>query len=179
MGYLQRVSEASIPDWWRDDAVFHEALVQDLQRRDNTSAVVAAYAELLGRFSWEWFLTHTFCDNPAPEAAIKRYRYWLGSLEKDHLGRGRRGRGDGFRWVRALERTKRGIVHFHVLLGYTRGLRMVKARKRWQALTGGFVRVERPRSGVDVAKYCSKYTTKGGEIDVGGPGWSDSLEWRQ
>jgi len=70
------------------------------------------------------------------------------------------------RWVRATELQRRGAVHYHVLMG---GERLATERRldwmdKWYTLAGQ-ARIDVPESAGAVIGYCSKYVTKGGEID--------------
>lgn len=70
-----------------------------------------------------------------------------------------------------MEMQRRGVLHFHALLGGERvdELRRLSFMDRWNQLAG-FAKIEAPRSGRAVRSYCAKYVTKGGELDLGGPG---------
>jgi hypothetical protein len=79
--------------------------------------------------------------------------------------------------VRALEYQRRGVIHYHALIG---GSRLARAdgrlafaerrvwEREWLELGTGYARLEQPRSIGNVAGYCAKYVAKGGEIDLGG-----------
>lgn len=145
----------------------------------------------MGRVSWEWFCTWTFRDNIAPEAAEKRYRTLVSKVNRHAYGNRWFAQGRGVQWVNALERQRRGVLHFHSLWrgvkwmdGTPRALGRFDVMKLWEMLNGferrddgrlipkGIARVFNVRSTEAVKRYCAKYVVKGGEIDVGGPGWS-------
>lgn len=115
-------------------------------------------------------MTLTFRDDVHPEAADKRFRVWISRINRALYGRRWHEHGRGVRWVRALERTRRDVVHFHALIGGAdiAELRRWSWMREWNELAG-FARIEPPRSGERVRRYCAKYVTKGGEVDVGGP----------
>ncbi len=77
-------------------------------------------------------------------------------------------RGQGVRWVRSLEWQKRGVLHFHALFAGVEGLRRLSWMDRWHAIAG-YGRIEEPRAAEAVVCYASKYVSKGGQVDVGGP----------
>ena len=133
-----------------------------------------AWAEYLGRWPWQWFVTLTFRADVHPEAADKRFRSWLAAVERE---RNRVGLFDGgLRWVRALEYQRRGVIHFHVLLGNVGALRYATAHEHWRE---GHAWIEPVRDSGAVRAYVAKYVAKGGEIDLGGDGMSrpDAAGW--
>ena len=130
-----------------------------------------AWREFLGRFVWTWFGTFTFRDEIHPEAADKKYRIWISKLNRSLYGPRWHKHRSGVYWARALEYQRRGVIHYHALLGSSR-LEHIDRRHwmaEWENIGGGFARIETPRSVDDVTGYCAKYVAKGGEVDIGGP----------
>lgn len=130
-----------------------------------------AWSGFLGRWPWDLFATLTFRgDAVHPESADKRYRVWISKINRSLYGTRWFKHGKGIRWVRALEHQRRGIVHFHALLGGERvkELRRLTLMDEWFDLAG-IARIETPRNSEAVRAYCAKYVVKGGEIDFGGP----------
>ena len=130
-----------------------------------------AWVNLLGRWRWDWFATLTFRgDTVHPEAADKRFRIWISKINRSLYGPRWSKQKKGIRWVRALELQRRGVIHFHALLGGDglSELRRLSWMDEWDKLAG-WARIEPPRSSEAVRAYCSKYVVKGGEIDLGGP----------
>jgi hypothetical protein len=144
-----------------------------------------AWAEFLGRWPWDWFTTHTFRSSryKHPEAADKVFRLWISKLNRHLYGPRWYKRAGGVWWARASEPHQSGALHFHALIGGP-GLAELNrmdwmdchAKKRgipscercWYCLAG-FARIEQPWADGAVRNYCSKYTAKGGMIDLGGP----------
>lgn len=142
-----------------------------------------AWCEFLSRWPWDWFTTHTFRFAAHPERADKVFRVWISKLNRELYGVRWHRRSGGLWWARASEPHKSGRLHFHALVGGP-GLADVhrpdwmdcNAKKRgipkcgrcWYCLAG-FARIEPPNSSGAVRAYCSKYVTKGGLIDLGGP----------
>lgn len=125
------------------------------------------WAELLNRWLWDWFATLTFRDDPHPEKADKLFRVWVSKLNRKLYGVRWAKHGKGVRWVRATELQRRGVIHYHVLMG---GDRLPNERRldwmdTWNELAG-FARIEVPENAGAVVGYCSKYVVKGGEIDM-------------
>ena len=147
---------------------------QHLRRCDHPSRfpdrVRAAWAELLTRWSWEWFCTLTF-SNPRvhPERANKAFRVWLAIANRTLFGRRWHKRGEGVTWARGLELQQRGTIHFHVLVAGVADLRRLTMMDEWARLAG-WARIRPVESQERVARYVAKYVAKGGEIDLGGPG---------
>ena len=130
-----------------------------------------AWATFLERQPWDWFCTLTFRgDAIHPESADKRFRVWTSKINRELYGPRWWKHGQGVRWVRALEMQRRGVIHYHALLGGAGvdELRRLVWMDEWNRLAG-FARIEPPRDGAAVRRYCAKYVAKGGEIDLGGP----------
>jgi hypothetical protein len=75
--------------------------------------------------------------------------------------------GKSVRWVRALEVQRRGVIHYHALLGGAGvdELRRLSWMDEWDQLAG-YARIEQPANGEAVRAYCAKYVAKGGELDL-------------
>jgi len=129
-----------------------------------------AWADLLARWPWEWFATFTFRDPVHPEAADKRFRGWISEVSESRRRRVFFDGVAGIRWVRALELQRRGVIHFHALLSGLGKLSYRQARDTWRE---GFSWIEGVKSQDAVGRYVSKYLAKGGELELGGDGFSD------
>jgi hypothetical protein len=129
--------------------------------------MVEAWAGFLGRWSWDWFCTLTFRGEVHPEAADKRFRVWVSKINRALYGPRWWKHGQGVRWVRALETQRRGVIHYHALLGGggLDELRRLTWMDEWNDLAG-YARIEPPADGAAVRGYCAKYVSKGGELDV-------------
>lgn len=132
-------------------------------------ALREAWAGFLGRWSWDWFATLTFRSDVHPEAAAKRFHVWESRINRQLYGRRWSKHGRGIRWVRASESQRRGVIHFHAMIGGPKvdELRRLSWMDEWADLAG-WARIEPPRSAVAVQWYCAKYVVKGGEVDLGG-----------
>ena len=127
-----------------------------------------AWIALLGRWEWEWFCTFTFRDLVHPEAADKRFRVLISQANRVLYGHRWHKKGEGIRWVRALEYQKRDVIHYHALFAGVQDLRRLTWMDSWHELAG-YARIEPIESTAAVSRYVSKYVVKGGEIDLGGP----------
>lgn len=143
-----------------------------------------AWVGFLSAWRWDWFCSLTSRDAIHAEQLDKRFRYWIyeancelyphrvhkriaHGLERRDL---RLKRGEGIYWCRAAEYQKRGVLHYHVLVGGVGRLRRLSYMDLWNKLCG-FAKVEVPRSDDLVARYVAKYCMKSsglGEIDLGG-----------
>jgi len=140
-----------------------------------------AWRDMLMRYQFQWFCTFTFAESVHPEAAAKTFEHWI-KLLNQYLA-GRKGSKDPAKqifWVRALEWQKRDVIHYHALLaGNPESLHKQirwspdKESKSsiiyWEELwfhLAGICRIEEIRSHDAVAAYCSKYISKGGQIDM-------------
>lgn len=135
----------------------------------NNPALAEAWTTFLEQWSWSWFATLTFREETHPEAADKRFRVWISKLNRATHGIRWSKHGRGCYWARALEYQRRGVIHFHALIGGERiaDEQRIHWANEWNELAG-FARIEVPRGAHGVVSYAAKYTSKGGEIDLGG-----------
>jgi len=129
-----------------------------------------AWADFLARFEWTWFCTLTFRSSVHPEKAAKLFHVWWCMMNQKLYGRRWRKKSQGVRWVRAIEYQKRHVLHFHVLVGGkgTPGLVAREFEEAWFDLAG-IARMSLVESQDAALAYVSKYVSKGGQIDLGGP----------
>ena len=142
-----------------------------------------AWTEFLGRYKFEWFVTFTFRDEVHPENADKLFRLWINSLNRFLHGPRYARTSKHVFWVRAIEWQKRGVLHFHALIGDTIpiatkiGFGQSRADRSclmfWTELwfdKAGICRIDEIRDNTDevVHRYVAKYVSKDGEIDVSG-----------
>jgi hypothetical protein len=132
------------------------------------SRLRSAYLELLSRYPLQWFCTLTFRDSVHPERAFKAFRVWTNEINRRLYGRQWHKRGDGIYWVLAWEYQRRGVLHFHALLGDVEDLNTriwrLERMDRWDELAG-IARVEDIKGHAAVERYVSKYVVKGGQLD--------------
>ena len=139
----------------------------------NTEAQAQAWREFIGRYPMQWFSTFTFKEDVHPERATKLFRLFVRKLNRHLYGNHFERKGQqGVFWVLAWEYQKRGVLHFHSLLGDVEDLN-IRARRlhwmdQWEALgpPAGFARIEKIESQDAVRNYVTKYVTKGGQIDL-------------
>lgn len=129
-----------------------------------------AWADWLQQFWWQWFVTLTFAESMHPEEATKRFNQWIAWLNRKAYSRGWRLNEDGVFWVLATEFQRRGVVHFHALIGDVEDLngRVSRraARNVWYP-RNGLARVDAIDDGISaITNYVSKYVAKGGELEV-------------
>lgn len=140
---------------------------------DHRQEVVLQWRSFLERWEWDWFCTFTFRDHVHPEKADKAFRVLMVKINRALYGSHFYKHPEiGVRWVRAIELQRRGVLHYHALLGAQglKDLRRLAYMDKWDELAG-FARIEAIRSPLAVMRYVSKYVLKagGGEIDLGGP----------
>jgi hypothetical protein len=132
------------------------------------------WVELLKRWDWQWFATFTFKDEKHPEAAAKVFRHWIKALDRASGYRERSVSTYSRRcvWARGLEWQKRGVIHFHVLLGNLPHPVCTRAgREFWAAFwlelgNTGYAKIDSFDQHEAGLAYVSKYCAKGGEVDV-------------
>jgi hypothetical protein len=147
-------------------------------------ALRCGWTDLLNRWPWDLFGTHTFRGDVHLDAAARIFDRFISILNRELYGPRWYKHGDGICWVRAMERQTRGVIHFHSMLADSRLVEFYEARvqgesarrpnalnETWNSLAG-YARIEPIRSQEAVTHYLTKYVAKGGEIDVGGPRFS-------
>jgi len=133
-------------------------------------SLAIAWAELFEPFNWDWFVTLTFEDATHPESAAKVFNNLIHAINRDVYGRHYwKDKGKSVFWVRGTEWQKRGVIHYHSLIGGIPDfVRMSKYQYWWQdrvAKQCSFERYDASRGGrYYLAK--SAYTFKRGEIDL-------------
>lgn len=130
-----------------------------------------AYADFIRSMEpFRWFCTLTFKRDVAPEQAICCYFRWIRLLNFRVVGRRYRERHiPGIRWVAALERQRRGVLHFHALLHHPKMTRISysDAYRTWEKVcrsTGTQNKIKRYDPSLGGCAYLGKYVMKGGEI---------------
>jgi len=130
----------------------------------------ASWASFLGRYNWFWFCTFTFRESVHPERAEKLFQVLVCMINRQLYGRRWYKKGRSIRWVRAMEMQKRNVLHYHALIGGDRAQLLDAAgfQEVWYEMAG-IARIS-PLEAKDAAlAYVSKYVSKGGQIDLGGP----------
>lgn len=124
-----------------------------------------AWTNLLGRLSWEWFVTLTFDPKkvfPVGRQLASRETFWwcgqTGRLLRKPVG-----------WVYAVERGGSGLWHAHVLLIGASVERLTAPTAMWIA-RNGFVRSVPVSDARGAALYTTKSAAGSSEIV-----WSDTL----
>lgn len=141
-----------------------------------SSNLQKSWVEFLGRFQLDWFCTMTFRDDVHPEAADKLWRVWVSKLNRRLYGvRWYRQDHTSVFWIRALEWQRRGVVHYHAMVGDHKDLNHEARARRLDLMDlwfdmAGIARID-PISRAEqdqrqaINSYVSKYVSKGGEID--------------
>ena len=115
-----------------------------------------------------WMVTITHAKlTTHPEFSAKVRRQWLHKLNKQIYGRHYDRAGEGLLSVFAFEWQKRGTVHQH---GIVAGAPLSDLRRDLQSSllahqAQGFCKIELPRNRERSIRYCTKYISKGGELD--------------
>ena len=116
-----------------------------------------------------WLVTITHAKQSThPEFSVKARCQWLNDLNSEIFGRRYLRRGDGLLSAFGLEYQKRGTVHQHGILA---GWGLLEARRSVQcaaiaSLARGFCHIDLPRNSEKAIRYCAKYVSKEGELDI-------------
>ena len=128
-----------------------------------------AWANFLSAYKFQWFATLTFETNVHPEAALKRWRFFTNQLNRALYGRRwQKKEHGGIYWILGIEYQKRGVIHFHALMGAINDLNEIASRLSWMDYwneLAGFARIEAIRSNEAALRYVTKYVVKGGDIE--------------
>jgi hypothetical protein len=155
------------------DAVTSIASALSVRVRRSPLPIEIQWTALLNRWRWHWFATFTFKDETHPEAAAKVFRHWVNLLDESNGYRQRSASTYSRRctWARGLEWQKRGVIHFHAVLGNLPISNCTRAScEAWAHLwlelgNTGFAKIILVQD-EGAMSYVSKYCAKGGEIDL-------------
>lgn len=141
------------------------------QRARARQTLQEGWIEFIDRYPWQWFCTLTFGEDVHPQQADRTFRLWVAKLNRYLFGsRWSKKPARILFWIRATEDQRRGVLHFHVLVGCpTKDLAhpavRAFAKKSWLELAG-FSKIESIRSQTRVSRYLTKGVKRGCEIDV-------------
>lgn len=141
-----------------------------IRKQNQHESLPKVWGDFLAHWPWSWFTTNTFRNEVHPEAAGKTWNLWIHQLNRDIFGnRYWKRQGDGVIWARGEEYQRRGVIHFHALIGHIPStVRRLDWMDRWNELAG-FARVEAYDPAKGARYYLGKYVLKGGQVDLGGP----------
>lgn len=141
-----------------------------IQEANENQSLPDVWASFLDRWNWSWFTTNTFRNEIHPEAASKTWDLWVHQLNRKIFGsRYWKRPSDGVIWARGQEYQRRGVIHFHALIGRVpQAVRRLDWMDTWDELAG-FARIEAYDPARGARYYLGKYVLKGGQVDVGGP----------
>lgn len=102
-----------------------------------------------------------------PEQSSRVRRHWLNQINQEIFGRHYDRRGEGVMSFFGLEWQKRGTVHQHGVIAGDGLLALRRSDQRLElaSVARGFCRIELPRNAGRGIRYCTKYLSKGGELD--------------
>jgi len=149
------------------------------------------WVQMADKYSpWHWYLTLTFKYFVEQEYALRQFGRFIRLMnEKVHGKRFRgNGRGDsvckGISWLNAIEWQRRGVLHFHALLGgesYKLGTPGYPSMDRYKDIwqygikkkngkykfrPNGFAKIVEFDARKGAKYYLAKYVSKGGEPDI-------------
>jgi len=136
-----------------------------------------AWIEFIERFEpYHWYVTLTFKNAVTNTRANKQFHRYIRRINETLFGKRYRDHGLGVPYINARERQFRGIPHFHSLIGGdVYKLKRLSYMDLWDKGDGrkfnanGYARIWPYDKEKGAKVYCSKYITKGGEIDVNIP----------
>jgi len=133
-----------------------EALV--CKYSESLRKVKREFCSFLNRWEWDWYVTLTYRGSPGITKAKKLFRLWLGCLEEEEKIKPY--------YVRFLEWQKRGVPHFHLLMGNMGEVKRLKWMDRWYDLAG-IARIYPYNRNLGAGYYLGKYLFKdSGEIEI-------------
>jgi len=129
-------------------------------KEKNVNILRQQWCRLLNRYKWTYFLTLNFRDIPQTFTAQNRAKYFLRYIEETVKHK--------IAYFIAMEKTKVGTPHFHLLLGNLGWTRYTEWSKWWYARYGySKFKVYDPKKGA--THYLTKYVIK----DNYQSGWYD------
>jgi len=148
--------------------------MQSLERinSDNqTQTLEQGWVEFVSKFEpYELYCTLTFIEDIHPEQAERRFKRFIRKINETLYSRRYREKRKSIYYVRALELQRRGVIHFHCLLGGgVYKLHRLRTMQLWESEKGnGMARIEKYNPTLGARNYLSKYVSKGrgGEIDI-------------
>jgi hypothetical protein len=115
------------------------------------NALRLSWVTFLNQFNWDWFSTLTFGDPPKTYTAQNKVSRWLDTLQRQEK------RKVGY--YKAMEMTRVGVPHFHLLMGNLDGVRRDKYWELWFSQNGR-ARIVPYDQDKGAAFYISKYVCK-------------------
>ena len=110
-----------------------------------------SWVSFLNQFNWDWFATLTFSHSPRTYTAQNRVNRWLNALERQEKRK--------IGYYKAMEFTRLGVPHFHLLMGNLQGVRRDKYWELWFR-ENGRARILPYDLEKGAAFYISKYVIK-------------------
>jgi len=157
-----------------------------------TPPMQSAWLSLIKKYEpYDWFATLTFRDPVHREVADRRFKRWIIHINNALYGGNFVKKKKGVTWLKAMERQKRGVLHFHCLIGSPDMYRLKRKdfSKAWETNCGlptskfrvdhgrfdkilaepdsldwlgnGFAKIYKYLPSKGADYYCSKYVTKG------------------
>jgi len=152
----------------------------------------SAWLSLIKKYEpYDWFTTLTFRDPVHRDIADRRFKRWILHINRALYGGNFVKKKKSVTWFKAMERQKRGVLHFHCLIGSPDMYRLKRFdyMELWKTNCGlptskfrvdhgrfdkiqalpdsldvianGFARIYKYDPSKGADHYCSKYVTKG------------------
>lgn len=115
---------------------------------------------------WRTFVTLTFKDEKTPDVARSLFDWWIRINNEFVFGKHytRKVQHSYFSYLAGVERQKRDVVHFHVLID--KPINFSLTHNAWGDRCG-FAWIDGDlKDSEKVIKYVCKYVMKGGEVDM-------------
>jgi len=110
-----------------------------------------AWVNFLNKFVWDWFATLTFADPPKTYTAENKLNAWIKAIEREEKRK--------IGYFKAMEFTKQGVPHFHLLMGNLQGVERSKYWGLWFSKNGR-ARILPYNSKLGAGYYLTKYVVK-------------------
>lgn len=145
--------------------------LESIQSVKQPQTLQEGWVEFVSRFEpFELYCTLTFIEDTHPEQAERRFKRFIRKINESLYGRRYREKRKSIYYVRAIELQRRGVIHFHALLGGgVYKLHRLRTMKLWESEKGnGMARIEKYNPTLGARTYLSKYVSKGkgGELDI-------------
>jgi len=140
------------------------------------------WVQMANRYEpWWWYLSLTFKYFVSQEYALRQFGRFIRLMNEKVHGKRYRDNGKGIPYLNAIEYQRRGVLHFHALVGGESSMLGTRDMKEYQDIwqhglkksngiykfhPNGFAKIVKYDSKKGAKHYLAKYVSKGGELDI-------------
>lgn len=129
----------------------HQTVTDFTTSYNQVKSLRNTWVSFLKCYNWDWFATLTFKSFPTTYTAQNKLKRWLRAIESQEKRK--------IGYYKAMEFTKVGVPHFHLLMGNLDGVRRDKYWESWFR-ENGRARILPYNSKLGAGYYLTKYVVK-------------------